>query len=98
MKKPYKKPQIYVETFELLEHIASCKVNQGITTVTYRDGNTCTYNDYNVTLFYEEANEACINEYYDPTIMDWDEYLNSFKPQNGGGCYNVFADGNFFAS
>lgn len=95
MKKPYQKPLVYVETFELLEHIASCKANQDVTSVTYRDGNTCTYTDANVTLFY---NSDCKNEYYDPGVMTWDEYIDSFKPENNGGCYNAFTDGNFFAS
>lgn len=95
MKKTYKKPRVYVETFELLEHIASCKANQDVTTVTYRDGNTCTYTDANVTLFY---NSDCKNEYFDETVMTWEEYIDSFKPENNGGCYNAFTDGNFFAS
>ena len=45
MKKTYQKPRVYAESFELLEHIASCKANQGMTSVTYRDGNACTYTD-----------------------------------------------------
>ena len=51
MKKPYQKPRVYAESFELLEHIASCKANQDITSVTYRDGKACSYTDANVTLF-----------------------------------------------
>ena len=100
MKKPYQKPRVYVETFELLEHIASCKANQDITTVTYRDGNACTYTDANLTLFYP-SNNGCTNGYYDPndTSMydDFDDYLASFGVDRGG-CYNAFSDGNFFAS
>ena len=95
MKKAYEKPRVYVERFELLEHIASCKANQDITSVTYRDGNSCTYTDADVTIFY---NSDCSNDYYDPETMSWEEYLDSFKPENGGGCYNAFTDGNFFAS
>ena len=100
MKKPYQKPRVYVETFELLEHIASCKANQDITTVTYRDGNACTYTDANATLFYPE-NGACTNEYFTENIGslydDFDDYLASFGVDRGG-CYNAFSDGNFFAS
>ena len=98
MKKPYRKPRVYVEKLELLEHIASCKANQEVTTVPYRDGYSCTYTEANVTIFYDGYNEACENTYYDPTAMTWEEYLESFKPENGGGCYNTFSDGNFFAS
>ena len=89
-----------METFELLEHIASCKANQDITTVTYRDGNACTYTDANLTLFYP-SNNGCTNGYYDPnddSMYDsFDDYLASFGV-NRGGCYNAFSDGNFFAS
>lgn len=100
MKKPYQKPRVYVETFELLEHIASCKANQDITSVTYRDGNACTYTDANLTLFYP-SNNGCTNGYYDPNdnsmYDDFDDYLDSFGVDRGG-CYNAFSDGNFFAS
>lgn len=89
-----------METFELLEHIASCKANQDITTVTYRDGNACTYTDANLTLFYP-SNNGCTNGYYDPNddsmYDDFDDYLASFGVDRGG-CYNAFSDGNFFAS
>ncbi len=104
MKKPYQKPRVYAESFELLEHIASCKVNGGeggITTVTYRSAESgCTYSDGKVTLFLD-SNSSCTNEYWEHGQGDydtWNQYLDSFKPENGGGCYNAFADGNFFAS
>lgn len=89
------KPALYAETFELMEHISSCKVGGEGVNVTYRDGNSCTYTDANVTLF---QNEKCSNDYYDPNVMTWDQYIASFKPENNGGCYNAFSDGNFFAS
>lgn len=100
MKKAYTKPALYAETFELSEHISSCKANQDITTVTYRDGYACTYTDANITLFYPE-NSGCTNGYYDPNddsmYDDFDDYLASFGVGRGG-CYNAFSDGNFFAS
>ena len=100
MKKAYEKPRVYVENFELLEHIASCKANQDITSVTYRDGHACTYTDANLTLFYTD-NSGCTNGYYDPnddSMYDsFDDYLASFGVDRGG-CYNAFSDGNFFAS
>ena len=53
MKKAYKKPRLFAETFELLEHISSCKTGTGTgaPVVSYRDGNSCTYTDANLTLF-----------------------------------------------
>lgn len=100
MKRTYTKPTLYAEKFELMEHISSCKTNQDITTVTYRDGNSCTYTDANLTLFYP-SNNGCTNGYYDPNdhsmYDDFDDYLASFGVDRGG-CYNAFSDGNFFAS
>ena len=93
----YKKPELYAEGFELSEHIASCTANTEVTTVTYRDANSCSYSDMNVHLFNQGVN-GCLNEYFDSSMETWEEYLASFKPENGGGCYNSFADGNFFAS
>lgn len=102
MKRTYTKPTLYAETFELAEHISSCKTGTGAgaPTVTYRDGNSCTYTDANVTLFYP-SNNGCTNGYYDPndnSMYDsFDDYLASFGVDRGG-CYNAFSDGNFFAS
>ena len=100
MKKTYTKPMLYAESYELVEHISSCKANQDITTVTYRDGNACTYTDANLTLFYP-SNSGCTNGYYDPnddSMYDsFEDYLASFGVDRGG-CYNAFSDGNFFAS
>lgn len=98
MKRPYQKPKIYVESFELMEHIAYCSADQKITVVTYRSGDVCSYTDENVTLFYD-GNTSCLNEYDHSMYGSLDEYIASFDPDNGGvGCYNSFADGNFFAS
>ena len=92
---------MYAETFELAEHISSCKTGGGDLTVTYRDGNSCTYTDANITLF-SETNGGCPKAAYQAGLgEDWDtydEYLASFALTNGGGCYNAFTDGNFFAS
>ena len=100
MKKAYKKPRLFAESFELLEHIASCKANQDVTTVTYRDRNSCTYTDANVTLF-NLGVDGCTNEYYlegeGSLFDDFDDYINSYLIDRGG-CYNAFTDGNFFAS
>lgn len=100
MKKQYRKPRLFAESFELLEHISSCKANQNITSVTYRDGNACSYTDANVTLFnpdYAPTN-GCTNEYYnDVDYDDFNDYIASYA-LGRGGCYNAFSDGNFFAS
>lgn len=104
MKKPYRKPIVYVEKFELLEHIASCKVGEGITNVTYRDRYSCSYSDANVSLFMQDGVNGCkiaeiMREYdYGDGTDPIQNFLDSLDPTPGGGCYNAFTDGNVFAS
>lgn len=104
MKKPYQKPSVYVERFELLEHIASCKVGEGITAVNYRDKYTCSYRDDDVSLFLEDGVNGCqiaeimvLYDYGDESDPI-QNFLDSIDPVPGGGCYNAFMDGNIFAS
>lgn len=99
MKKAYSRPKVYIESFELLEHIASCTSNPSITQVTYRDPHSCSYNDRNVHLYYSEVSSCSDNEQtFDREAAEtFEEYIASFGVP-GGGCYNTFADGNFFAS
>ena len=91
---------MYAEKFELMEHISSCKTGTGdhAPTVTYRDGNSCTYTDANVTLFNPDTAAACENQYFNLEDYDsFEDYLASYAVGRGG-CYNAFTDGNFFAS
>ena len=65
---------LYAERFELCEHIASCKTG-GSVSVSYTDGNSCTYTDSNVTLFYA-GNNNCNKGGWDTDIFPTlDEYL-----------------------
>ena len=99
MKRAYTKPAIYIETFELMEHISKCSANPDITSVLYRGEYDCPYVDSNMAIFHEgvtgcEMNEGTIDyESFD----DFDDFLDSFGVERGG-CYNSFSDGNFFAS
>lgn len=99
MKKAYTKPAIYIETFELMEHISRCSANPDVTNVTYRDSSSCAYIDQNMYIFYSSISECATNETtidYDD-FDDFDDFLDSFGISRGG-CYNSFSDGNFFAS
>ena len=89
---------LYAERFELVEHIAKCTTNPGVTSATYRSQADCSYTDGNIALFATTGVKGCTNDYYNPNLMTWQEYLDSLKPENGGGCYNAFSDGNAFAS
>lgn len=97
MKKPYKKPLLFAESFDLLEHIASCAAADGHTVVSYRDRNSCSYQDGDVILFVDKGVNGCQNN-YGPFFNDVDDYLASLKIEGGGGCYNAFSNGNVFAS
>ena len=87
---------LYAERFELLEHISSCTVGEGITTVTYRDKFSCSYKDGDIVLFNTTGVNGCQNNYA-PFISSPDEFLGSLQKENSG-CYNAFSDGNTFAS
>lgn len=96
MKKTYSKPLLYAERFELVEHIASCAVATGVTTVTYRDRNSCSYQDGDIVLFNEAGENNCQNNYA-PYLSGPDEFLDTMKGKDSG-CYNAFSNGNVFAS
>ena len=95
MKKTYQKPRVYAESFELLEHIASCAVRDGITNATYRDRDSCSYTDGDITLFYDSGN-GCLNN-YGPMYDSPDDFLGVLGGEDSG-CYNAFSNGNTFAS
>ena len=96
MKKPYNKPRMYAETFQLLEHISSCAVAPGETTVNYRDKNSCSYIEADIALFYNSG-RGCLNNYSD-MFSSPEDFLASLDPEDSGGCYNAFSNGNVFAS
>lgn len=87
---------LYAERFELLEHISSCSVGKGITTVTYRDRGACYYQDGDVALF-NNGVTGCLNNFAPFLNGDPDAFLSSLNGENSG-CYNAFSDGNTFAS
>ena len=90
------KPMLYAESFELAEHISSCAVGAGVTTVTYRDRNSCSYQDGDIVLFNAAGVNGCQNNYA-PFITSPEEFLSSLE-QEHSGCYNAFSNGNVFAS
>ena len=95
MKKPYDKPRMYAETFQLLEHISSCAVQTGTHPATYRDGTSCSYSDGDITIFNNGVN-GCENNYA-PFFTSVDDFLASLEGEDAG-CYNAFSNGNVFAS
>lgn len=97
MKKPYSKPRIYAESFELLEHIASCSVQTGVTNATYRDPDSCAFEEGGVALF-NDGVKGCTNVIAPFFNGDVVAFVESLDPEAGGGCYNAFSNGNVFAS
>ena len=99
MKRVYTKPVIYIETFELMEHIAYCSTGQGITEVSYRDPGSCYYEEGGYSLFQNGVTGCDINE---SSFLEGGQFygmadsLEAFMATVE--CYNAFGDGNFFAS
>ena len=53
MKKPYSKPVLCAEAFELMEHVAGdCIVNDDFAGAKHRNSTDCRYTDGNLALFY----------------------------------------------
>ena len=97
MKKPYNKPRMYAETFELVEHIANCAVKSGSYPATYRDRTSCSYTDGDVTLFNNTGVNGCTNNIAPFFGGNVDAFLDSLNDEDAG-CYNAFSNGNVFAS
>lgn len=52
MKKPYVKPMLFAESFELVEHIAGdCRVNDNFEGAKFHNSGECRYDDGNISLF-----------------------------------------------
>lgn len=96
MKKLYEKPCVYVESFELLEHISSCAVKTGETTVNYREKSSCSYIEADIAIFHDSS-RGCLNN-YSSMFTSPEDFLASLDPEDGGGCYNAFSNGMVFAS
>lgn len=102
MRKAYQKPQLYAESFELMEHVAGpcngLENNKGDGfRVTHRNGTDCGIVDAGLRLFQSGTND-CGNidstlEFYEVDTIDQLMSLVSAK------CYNAFLpDSNLFAS
>lgn len=105
MKKRYQKPNLFAESFELMEHVAgSCyTTDQNPYPATYRDGDACTYTDpgkggTGFTMF-SGNNSACVSameqiSFDELSFGSLEEFLITM------GCYHAFMDpaGNAFAS
>lgn len=92
MKKPYTKPMLYAETFELMEHIAACSLDDNVHIhVTAREnGPECSYTDNGLTL-YQSDRAACLTTYDEGMDGTYADYLESLMKPGGVTCYNAFA-------
>lgn len=99
MKKEYTRPILYAETFELVEHIASCKTAQQDSSVAidanYQNPNACHYIDNGFALFNSDVS-GCPSDYDSESFGSVQEYIDLML--TGAQCYNAFIDGSFFAS
>lgn len=89
MRKTYEKPVLFAESFELLEHIAACRVD-GLGTdskiyATFKNGGPdgeCTFVDDNIRMFY---NSNC-----DMSLFEDEDEPYSIAQLNLK-CYNAFS-------
>ena len=103
MKKPYTKPRVYAEAFELMEHVAgNCLVNDAFSGAHHRNAGDCSYSDGNLYLFTSDANGcqtflfAAVGGVPDPNIPS--DIVSKIEAI-GMKCYNSFlATGQLFAS
>lgn len=94
MKKQYQKPAAYIESFELVEHIANCNV----ASATYRNGTDCTYTDANVTVFGASNCATDVSDdVWDGVFDSLQDYLSAMGTETES-CYNAFSNGSPFAS
>lgn len=89
MKKPYTKPMLYAETFELAEHIASiCTLSGSSIQVTVRaDNDDCSYTYSGIAIYRENA--ACKATYDEGMDGSWQNYFDTIM--NSLTCYNAFS-------
>ena len=96
MKKEYRKPFLYAESYELAEHIAGdCAVNDDFQGAQHRAPKDCAYVDSNLVLYLDPAKNCetfwFTNAGLEPSVEN--------LPLIGIKCYNSFLiTGNLFAS
>ena len=87
MKKEYRKPLLYAESYELMEHIAgNCVVNDGFEGAHHRRLEDCAYTNGNLALFYSAGNGCDMELFEFAEIEPGDGALEEL----GVACYNSF--------
>lgn len=94
MKLKYHKPTIVIESFTLLEHIASCNANNS---ATYLDASSgCSYSDATLVIYTEES---CEGMWISPYVYDsFEDFRQAVEDTEDFHCYNAFSNGDPFAS
>ena len=105
MKKPYFKPQVYAEAFELMEHVAgNCLVNDGFAGAHARNANDCSYSDGPSLSLFKTADNGCMPSIFTGAGVDLPDPTNPDDIRAkiaaiGMECYNSFlTTGQLFAS
>lgn len=98
MKKTYTKPQLYAETFELLEHIANC-YNDGSYTAHHADtpDNYCKIELGKGGSIFIEASPNCADATmpYEPSLDEGGSMLSILLSSM---CYTTFDSGTMYGS
>ena len=94
MNKAYRKPILYVETFNLTEHIsADCYI---ISLANHTTAFTCAYDDGTGLMMFLDNNAACTGQAFPSDLPDLDDYVSSLTDNNF--CYNTVVSGQLFSS
>jgi hypothetical protein len=105
MKKGYKKPLVYAESFELIDHIAGeCQGLENYVTgdfnITHRNSGECGIWDANIKLFQSgvaDCNTKIFENFgMEPTLENAKVIIGAME--GGTSCYNAFLGTNLFAS
>lgn len=101
MKKPYSKPVMYAESYELMEHVAGdCVVNDNFSGAHHRKPGDCRYTDGNLALFYSSG-KGCDMDLFSGFTQDEISQMVTGNTISALGieCYHTFLEsGHLFAS
>ena len=95
MKKPYSKPEIFAESFQMLEHIAACLTVEGFTAM-HNTAWTCAIQVGTEIAFTNEVNACADGTSYDSEVMKDEDFMNELVI--GSQCYTTTTSGPMYSS
>ena len=95
MRKPYEKPALYAESFELVEHISACESDLAYST--QHDSTSCAVVLSEGGVIFTAAITGCANgQVYDPSTDPDGSILSALLTQSK--CYTTYNTGAMYGS